>query len=82
MSFCTPLNTMYRPLASHTGCWSIRNSLVSFSLSLWVACRSRQIRFDQASTLAGRVWQLLRSRPREFFLPPKAERTTGEGAQL
>ena len=47
------------------------NLVVSFSLSLWIACRSRRITLDQAATLRGRVWQLLRTRPREFFLPPR-----------
>lgn len=47
------------------------NLLVSFSLSLWIAFRSRRISLRQASKLPGRVWGLLRSRPREFFLPPR-----------
>lgn len=47
------------------------NLVVSFSLSLWIACRSRQLSIAQAAPLTGRVWRLFRSKPREFFLPPK-----------
>lgn len=52
------------------------NLVVSFSLSLWIACRSRRISLGMASALPGRVWRLLRSRPREFFLPPRRAEET------
>ena len=48
------------------------NLVVSFSLSLWIACRSRQLSIAEAAPLTGRVWRLFRSKPREFFLPPRA----------
>ena len=47
------------------------NLAVSFSLSLWVACRSRQVTIAQTGALVGSVLQLLRRAPREFILPPR-----------
>jgi site-specific recombinase len=60
-------------LTSVVGIFSIGtvNLLVSFGLALWVALRSRQIRFDHGilllKTLARRFW----SGPVDFFIPPK-----------
>lgn len=48
------------------------NLLVSFSLSLWVACRARQVTFAQSGILLRAMFGLLRRRPRDFFLPPTA----------
>jgi len=48
----------------------IINLLVSFSLALMVALRSRQVHFNQGSrllkTLALKFW----NQPRDFFIPP------------
>lgn len=47
------------------------NLLVSFGLTLWVALRARQVRFDHGflllKTLARRFWH----GPVDFFIPPK-----------
>ena len=47
------------------------NLVVSFSLALNVALRSRQVSGTPWKTIAGAVWRHLRQRPRDFFLPPK-----------
>lgn len=54
------------------------NLFVSFTLSLWIGCRSRKIPMALASILTGRVWRLLRTRPREFFLPPRGSPSTAK----
>lgn len=60
-------------LTSIAGIFSIgaMNLLVSFGLALWVALRSRQVRFDHGilllKTLARRFW----SGPLDFFIAPK-----------
>lgn len=46
------------------------NLAVSFSLALSVALRSRQVSFQRGGELLGLLWQMLRQRPRAFFLPP------------
>jgi site-specific recombinase len=46
---------------------------VSFSLALMVALRSRRISLDQEKTLSKLILKRFFSRPRDFFLPPKAE---------
>jgi len=49
------------------------NLAVSFSLSLWVACRSREVSLSEWAVIRHRVWLLLKTRPREFFLPPRRD---------
>jgi len=44
---------------------------VSFSLSLYVVIRSRRIRFSQTPELWNLLIQRLRTRPRDFFFPPR-----------
>jgi site-specific recombinase len=48
------------------------NLIVSFSLSLRVACRARQITIPRGALLL-RIFKLFLRQPREFFLPPRAE---------
>jgi site-specific recombinase len=47
------------------------NLLVSFTLALWVALRSRKLKGTDAlpliPALARRFWQ----KPKDFFIPPK-----------
>lgn len=47
------------------------NLVVSFSLALRVALRSRGIMAEETRGLTSRVLARLRSSPREFFLPPR-----------
>ena len=47
------------------------NLVVSFSLALNVALRSRQVSGTPWKTIIGAVWRHLRQRPRDFFMPPK-----------
>ncbi len=56
------------------------NLLVSFSLALWVAMRSQRARFVETPYLVAKVWERFRSRPREFFAPPRE--TTQEAARV
>jgi site-specific recombinase len=49
------------------------NLLVSFSLALKVALRSRGITREQTEGLWGRVMARFFERPRDFVLPPRAE---------
>lgn len=49
----------------------ITNLAVSFSLALYVALKSRQVRFDRSGELVRLLWARFRARPRDFFLPPK-----------
>lgn len=53
------------------GLIGLTNLVVSFSLSLWVAFRSRQVTLVQGGALVRTVFRLFRERPREFFLPPR-----------
>jgi site-specific recombinase len=46
------------------------NLVVSFSLALRVALRSRDVNFNRARALASETLALLRREPRSFFLPP------------
>lgn len=48
------------------------NLIVSFSLSLRVACRARQVTIPRGALLL-RIFNLFLRQPREFFLPPRAE---------
>ena len=52
------------------------NLVVSFSLALKVALRSRGITADQTEGMWRRVLQRFLSRPRDFFWPPAAEPAT------
>jgi len=47
------------------------NLWVSFTLALFVAIRSRQIRFRQRGPLLKSLWQRLRQRPLAFFVAPR-----------
>ncbi len=47
------------------------NLVVSFSLALNVALRSRQVSGTPWKTIIGAVWRHLRQKPRDFFMPPK-----------
>lgn len=47
------------------------NLVVSFSLALRVALRSRGVMPEETSGLTARVFARLRQSPREFFLPPR-----------
>lgn len=49
------------------------NLLVSFGLALWVALRSRQIKFDQGGLLLKTLARRFRSGPLAFFIAPKDE---------
>jgi site-specific recombinase len=58
------------------------NLLVSFSLALKVALRSRGITREQTEGLWGRVIRRFLDRPRDFFWPPAGEGVVGpEAAQ-
>ena len=46
------------------------NLWVSFSLALWVALRSRQVRFAQTGKLLRALLARLAARPTQFFWPP------------
>ncbi|PUA19074.1 site-specific recombinase [Glaciimonas sp. PCH181] len=47
------------------------NLWVSFSLALFVALRSRQVRFQQSLPLAKGIFARFIKRPIDFFIPPK-----------
>lgn len=49
----------------------LTNLAVSFSLALYVALKSRQVRFDRSGELIGLLWQRFRTQPGDFLLPPK-----------
>jgi site-specific recombinase len=49
----------------------IVNLLVSFSLALFVALRSRQIQVVHRSIILKGLWKRLKQRPLDFFIPPK-----------
>jgi len=46
------------------------NFLVSFSLSLILAFRSRKIAFRDLQHVGLAIWRVFKSNPRQFFLPP------------
>jgi site-specific recombinase len=48
------------------------NLLVSFSLAMWIALRSRGIASGQARRVATDLMRAMRRHPRSFFLPPPA----------
>ncbi|MGL5632056.1 MAG: site-specific recombinase [Azovibrio sp.] len=49
------------------------NLAVSFSLALYVALRARNVTFSQRKQLVQGLIRHFRSRPRDFFLPPKKQ---------
>lgn len=53
----------------------LTNLTVSFSLALYVALKSRQVRFDRSGELMRMLWARFRASPRDFFLPPKVDAT-------
>lgn len=46
------------------------NFIVSFSLSLWVALRSRDLRFIELIPIAAAIWERFKLGKRDFFIPP------------
>jgi site-specific recombinase len=52
-------------------CMGLINLGVSFSLSLFVAIKSRRIRFAQTPELLGLLGRRFRRRPIDFFYPPR-----------
>ncbi|EGF33447.1 putative site-specific recombinase [Oxalobacteraceae bacterium IMCC9480] len=56
-------------------CIGITNLLVSFGLALFVALRSRQVRFSRGGALVKALLARMVQRPLDFFIPPK-KRTT------
>ena len=46
---------------------------VSFALALYVAMKARQVRFNRIGELLALTLKQLVTRPRDFFLPPKAQ---------
>ncbi|MCA1326619.1 site-specific recombinase [Herbaspirillum sp. alder98] len=52
------------------------NLWVSFSLALWVALRSRQVRFAQTGKLLRALLARLLTRPAQFFWPPAETAST------
>ena len=47
------------------------NFIVSFSLSLWIALRSREVPASELKYLGRCVWRAFKARPRAFFFPVK-----------
>ena len=45
------------------------NFIVSFSLSLWIALRSREVPASELKYLGRCVWRAFKARPRAFFFP-------------
>jgi site-specific recombinase len=66
-----PLSTIAWCIAGIAGIGAL-NLMVSFSLAIYVAMRSRRATWRNWGELARRLLRLLRERPGEFFLPPKA----------
>ncbi len=60
---------------------AVMNLVVSFSLALFVALRARQVTFAQRRQLLGSLLRRLRQSPREFFLPPRREKTESKPAE-
>lgn len=49
----------------------LTNLAVSFSLALYVALKSRKVRFDRSGELLALLWKRFLTRPRDFFMPPR-----------
>lgn len=62
-------------LAAFVGIWLIgtMNLVVSFSLALYVAMKSRKVTFAQWRHLVAALFKRLLTQPRQFFLPPKSQ---------
>ncbi len=74
------LNTAIRSIIGVFGIGMI-NLWVSFSLALFVALRSRQVRFRQGLALSKAVWKRFLTRPIDFFVPPKSAKLPNEDGQ-
>ena len=55
----------------------VTNLAVSFSLALYVAMKSRGVRFGRSRELLSLLAARFRSSPREFLLPPRARSRAG-----
>ncbi|GAA5184094.1 site-specific recombinase [Niveibacterium umoris] len=53
----------------------LTNLLVSFSLALYTAMKSRQVRFAYGRHLFGRVLRRIARRPQDLFIPPRSANT-------
>ncbi len=51
------------------------NFIVSFTLSLWIALRSREVPFSEMGNLARSVWERFKQQPMAFFLPFRDKNT-------
>ncbi len=63
------------------GLIAFMNLTVSFSLALYVAMKSRKIRFKQWKVLLIQLGSRLNQHPAEFILPPKKSAETNDTAQ-
>lgn len=70
LQFHVPWTTALLIAASTFTCGLI-NLAVSFSLSLFLAVKSRRIKFSQTPELLRILGRKLRSRPLDFFVPPR-----------
>jgi site-specific recombinase len=52
------------------------NLTVSFSLTLMLAFKARQVSIPERDRLLPTLWQRLRTQPRDFFLPPVTDAAT------
>lgn len=53
---------------------------VSFGLALWIALKSRGVKFDQGRRLVGEIVRGFWRQPREFLLPPRAGQAAPDGS--
>jgi site-specific recombinase len=58
----------------------LTNLMVSFSLAMRVALRSRGIQREDTSGLSVKLAQRFLSKPRDFFWPPKRSSRRSHGA--
>ncbi|MQR01475.1 site-specific recombinase [Glaciimonas soli] len=75
------LSTAVRSIIGVFGIGMI-NLWVSFSLALFVALRSRQVRFRQGLALSKAVWKRFLKRPIDFFVPPRSAKLANEDEQV
>ncbi|WP_293933154.1 site-specific recombinase [Iodobacter sp.] len=64
------------------GIIGMTNLVISFSLALWVALRSRKLSFRQTRPLLGQLMRRFLKRPADFFIPTKddtSSETTSNG---
>lgn len=52
---------------------------VSFGLALWIALKSRGVKFDQGRRLVGEIVRGFWRQPREFLLPPRSDQPAPGG---